>query len=123
LHFIFAETKLFAKMMSIAHKTASEAILLVVATLAVALRFHARRKAGVGWKTDDWLSLAAWLLLAGYTSGLFWSTFHFAWIQHENAGPLIASQLHLKILTVLISTKCQCPKSSNSSKLPSSTFT
>lgn len=58
--------------MSTAHKTASEAILFFVATLVVALRFHARKTAGVGWKADDWLSLAAWVLFAGYVSGLFW---------------------------------------------------
>ncbi|KAF2730606.1 hypothetical protein EJ04DRAFT_579710 [Polyplosphaeria fusca] len=53
-----------------------EVILLVIATGAVALRFHARKMSKLGWWTDDWLSLVALVFLAGYMSTYFWTEAH-----------------------------------------------
>jgi hypothetical protein len=40
---------------------AATIILLVIGTLGVALRFYARRKAGVAFWFDDWLVFFAWV--------------------------------------------------------------
>ncbi|KAF2106987.1 hypothetical protein BDV96DRAFT_654080 [Lophiotrema nucula] len=62
--------------MSAVHKVTSEAILLAAATIAVALRFWARKKLKMGWKADDWFALTAWFLLTVYISTLFYSFNH-----------------------------------------------
>jgi hypothetical protein len=65
-------------MITLAHRIIAEAILLVIATFVVALRFIARKKSKLEWKADDWLSLAAWAVLVAYSSGHFWGMYHHA---------------------------------------------
>ncbi|KAF2822313.1 hypothetical protein CC86DRAFT_300315 [Ophiobolus disseminans] len=81
--------------MTLTHKVTAEAILFVAATIVVGLRFHARRKMKVGLKADDWLSLAAWVLLTAHMACLFWGEYNYLQIRRVDADRAAAADQNL----------------------------